>query len=98
MELNNQTKYMVENTNGVISFVGPKSSNPVPLRDEEIRRIFGEIERKDGREIEKIIKYQSQKNDSSVNMLISKIPEVAAAITSQQRSSCLMLKQFFLLK
>ena len=54
MVLNNQTKYMVENTNGVISFVGPKSGNPVPLRDEEIRRIFGEIERKDGREIIKI--------------------------------------------
>ena len=50
MELNNQTKYMIENTNGVISFVGPKGGNPVPLRDDEIKRIFGEIERKDGRE------------------------------------------------
>ena len=50
MELNNQTKYMIENTNGVISFVGPKVGDPIPLRDEEIKRIFGEIERKDGRE------------------------------------------------
>ena len=50
MELNNQTKYMIENTNGVISFVGPKTGVPIPLRDEEIKRIFGEIERKDGRE------------------------------------------------
>ena len=50
MELNNQTKYMIENTNGVISFVGPKGGNPVPLRDDEIKRIFGEIERKDGKE------------------------------------------------
>mgnify|MGYP001089865544 CR=1 FL=1 len=61
MVLNNQTKYMVENTNGVISFVGPKSGNPVPLRDEEIRRIFGEIERKDGREI---IEISFDKGDS----------------------------------
>tara|TARA_B100000700_G_scaffold245525_1_gene274027 strand:+ start:501 stop:1028 length:528 start_codon:yes stop_codon:yes gene_type:complete len=50
MELNSQTRYMIENTNGVISFVGPKKGEPVPLRDEEIKRIFGEIERKDGRE------------------------------------------------
>ena len=50
MELNNQTRYMIENTNGVISFVGPKNGKPVPLRDQEIKRIFGEIERKDGRE------------------------------------------------
>ena len=33
-----------------MSFVGPKGGNPVPLRDDEIKRIFGEIERKDGRE------------------------------------------------
>ena len=50
MNLNANTKYIVENTPGVLSFVGPKGGNPVPLRDEEIKRIFGEIERKDGRE------------------------------------------------
>ena len=51
MELNKESQYLIENTNGVLSFVGPKKGNPVPLRDDEIKRIFGEIERKDGREI-----------------------------------------------
>ena len=50
MQLNDQSKYVVENTPGVLSFVGPKGGSPVPLRDDEIKRIFGEIERKDGRE------------------------------------------------
>ena len=43
-----QAKYVVENTQGVISFVGPKGGTPVPLREEEVKRIFGEVERKDG--------------------------------------------------
>ena len=51
MELNKQSQYLIENTNGVLSFVGPKGRAPIPLRDDEIKRIFGEIERKDGREI-----------------------------------------------
>ena len=51
MNLNKETKYMIENTNGVLSFVGPKGKTPVPLREDEIKRIFGEIERKDGKEI-----------------------------------------------
>ena len=51
MDLNKQTQYLIENTNGVLSFVGPKGEPPIPLRDDEIKRIFGEIERKDGREI-----------------------------------------------
>jgi transcriptional antiterminator NusG len=38
----------------VINFVGPKSGKPVPLRDSEIKRIFGEVERKEGREIVEI--------------------------------------------
>ena len=54
MILNKETKYMIENTNGVLSFVGPKGITPIPLRDDEIIRIFGEIERKDGREIVEI--------------------------------------------
>ena len=54
MILNKETKYMIENTNGVLSFVGPKGGVPIPLRDDEIKRIFGEIERKDGREIVEI--------------------------------------------
>tara|TARA_Y100001970_G_scaffold236988_1_gene297130 strand:+ start:1086 stop:1616 length:531 start_codon:yes stop_codon:yes gene_type:complete len=51
MDLNKETRYMIENINGVLSFVGPKGGNPVPLRDDEIKRIFGEVEDKDGREI-----------------------------------------------
>ena len=51
MELNKESQYLIENTQSVLSFVGPKGGNPVPLRDDEIKRIFGEIERKDGREI-----------------------------------------------
>ena len=51
MALTKQAKYVVENTQGVISFVGPKGGTPVPLREEEVKRIFGEVERKDGREV-----------------------------------------------
>ena len=51
MNLNANTKYIVENSPGVLSFVGPKGKNPVPLRDDEIKRIFGEVERKEGLEV-----------------------------------------------
>ena len=51
MNLNANTKYIVENAPGVLSFVGPKGESPVPLRDDEIKRIFGEVERKEGVEI-----------------------------------------------
>jgi transcriptional antiterminator NusG len=51
MLLNKKSKYIIENINGVMSFVGPKGKSPVPLRDDEIKRIFGEVERKEGREV-----------------------------------------------
>ena len=51
MEMNNQSKYVVENTPGVLSFVGPKGLDPVPLKDKEIKRIFGEVADKEGREL-----------------------------------------------
>ena len=51
MQMNNNSKYVVENTPGVLSFVGPKGSNPVPLKDKEIKRIFGEVADKEGREL-----------------------------------------------
>ena len=60
-QLIHRSQYLIENTNGVLSFVGPKGSAPVPLRDEEIKRIFGEIERKDGKEI---IQVSFMKGDS----------------------------------
>jgi len=51
MELTKESRYVVENTPGVIRFVGPKGGDPVPLREVEIKRIFGEVERKEGREV-----------------------------------------------
>ena len=51
MNLTAGTKHVVENAPGVLSFVGPKGKKPVPLRDDEIKRIFGEVERKEGVEI-----------------------------------------------
>ena len=51
MDMNKKTKYVIENINGVMSFVGPKGEFPVPLRDAEIKRIFGEVERQEGREV-----------------------------------------------
>ena len=51
MQMNNNSKYIVENTPGVLSFVGPKRSDPVPLKDKEIKRIFGEVADKEGREL-----------------------------------------------
>jgi len=51
MILNANTKYIVENSQGVLSFVGPKGEGPVPLRDDEIKRIIGEVERKEGVEV-----------------------------------------------
>ena len=51
MILNKKSKYIIENINGVMSFVGPKGKLPVPLRNDEIKRIFGEVERKEGREV-----------------------------------------------
>ena len=57
MNLNVNTKYIVENSPGVLSFVGPKGKKPAPLRDDEIKRIFGEVERKEGLEVvEKLYK------------------------------------------
>ena len=50
MNMNSQSKYVVENSPGVLSFVGPKGSNPIPLKQNEIKRIFGEVEMKEGRE------------------------------------------------
>ena len=50
MNLDKKSKYIVENAPGVLSFVGPKGKTPVPLREDEIKRIFGEVERKEGRE------------------------------------------------
>ena len=61
MKLNKVTRYFIENIQGVISFVGAKGRHPIPLRDTEIKKIFGEVERKEGREM---IVSPFQKDDS----------------------------------
>ncbi len=39
MILTKQTKYLIRNTRGVTGFVGPGSENPIPLTNEEVRRM-----------------------------------------------------------
>lgn len=44
MVLDNQTKHVIVNAPGVVSFVGPKNE-PTPLRESEVRSILGKIEK-----------------------------------------------------
>ncbi len=50
LEMTKFVRYLIENVPGVISFVGPKGE-PVALRDDEVNRIIGEVEGKEGREV-----------------------------------------------
>ena len=50
MELNDETRYIVENTQGVLNFIG-SNNIPVPLRSNEVSRIIGEVEKKEGQEV-----------------------------------------------
>lgn len=50
MELTKETQFFLENTVGIMSFVGPKGQ-PQALPEVEVRRILGEVEEKDGREV-----------------------------------------------
>ncbi len=50
MELDTQTQHVVSGAPGVISFVGPKNA-PAPLRDVEVERILGKIERSKDAEV-----------------------------------------------
>ena len=47
LEMDKETKYFLENINGVISFVGPKGE-PQPLKPEEAQRFLGEFDGGDG--------------------------------------------------
>ena len=47
LEIDKETKYLLENINGVISFVGPKGQ-PQPLKAEEVQRFLGEFQSGDG--------------------------------------------------
>ena len=50
MEMDNESRHYVENISGVMSFVGPKGE-PESLKTEEVNRILGEVEVKDGQEV-----------------------------------------------
>ncbi len=50
MELDKTTKHLILSAPGVTNFVGPKN-RPVPLKDEEVRRILGRIEERRDEEI-----------------------------------------------
>jgi transcriptional antiterminator NusG len=43
MELNKKTQHLVLDTNGITNFVGPKNQ-PIPLQEDEVRRILGRVE------------------------------------------------------
>ena len=50
MSESREAKYLVENTDGVMNFVG-SNGEPQTLKDDEITRILGEVEGREGREI-----------------------------------------------
>ncbi|MFH1212502.1 MAG: transcription termination/antitermination protein NusG [Candidatus Neomarinimicrobiota bacterium] len=50
MEVTKESQYLVENIPGVMNFVGAKSK-PQPLKPDEVKRVMGEVEKKDGREV-----------------------------------------------
>ena len=47
LEMNKETRYLLESVNGVISFVGPKGE-PQPLKPEEAQRFLGDFDGGDG--------------------------------------------------
>jgi|TARA_B110000495_G_scaffold5394_1_gene4053 transcriptional antiterminator NusG len=50
MSESKEARFLVENANGVMSFVGP-NNEPQALKESEVTRILGEVEGREGREI-----------------------------------------------
>ena len=50
MSKSKEAKYLIENTDGVINFVGA-NGEPQMLNEDEITRIIGEVEGREGREV-----------------------------------------------
>lgn len=50
MDLNKKTQHVVLNTPGVTNFVGPKNQ-PVPLQEDEVKRILGRVEDRPDEEV-----------------------------------------------
>jgi len=53
MELNNETQNLVITTPGITSFVGTKGT-PVPLKENEVKRLLGQVERGKTRDYEEV--------------------------------------------
>lgn len=53
MELNKDTQHLVTSTPGITSFVGTKGK-PVPLKENEVKRLLGQVERGKTRDYEEI--------------------------------------------
>ena len=53
MELTKETQHLVTNTPGITSFVGT-SGKPIPLKESEVKRILGQIDRKKEKSAEDI--------------------------------------------
>lgn len=60
MELTGEARYVVENTVGILNFIG-SNNVPVPLRASEVSRIIGEVEKKEG---QKVLEYPFSVGDS----------------------------------
>lgn len=54
MDMNKETRYLVENITGVMSFVGPQGE-PQPVKTDEINRIIGVVESGESREVIKTL-------------------------------------------
>ena len=50
MSESKEARFLVENSNGVMSFVGP-NNEPQALKEAEVTRILGEVEGREGREV-----------------------------------------------
>ena len=50
MSESREARFLVENASGVISFVGP-NNEPQALKESEVKRILGDVEGREGREI-----------------------------------------------
>ena len=50
MSKSKEARYLIENTDGVINFVGA-NGEPQMLKEDEITRIIGEVEGREGREV-----------------------------------------------
>ena len=53
MEMDKETLYFVTNVPGVTSFVGP-GKQPQPLREEEVQRVLGQIDRRQVRDVAEV--------------------------------------------